>query len=67
MNNTEDFQSGQLPLVDDRQNHPGAGRLRGSSAESGRLGGQHPFVNAEECEYLVIEDDFPNGRPCLGK
>lgn len=22
-----------------------------------------PFVNAEECEYLVIEDDFPNGRP----
>ena len=25
------------------------------------------FVNAEECEYLVIEDDFPNGRPCLEK
>lgn len=24
-----------------------------------------PFVNAEECEYLVIEDDFPNGRPQL--
>lgn len=24
-----------------------------------------PFVNAEECEYLVIEDDFPNGRPAL--
>ena len=23
------------------------------------------FVNAEECEYLVIEDDFPNGRPQL--
>jgi len=23
------------------------------------------FVNAEECEYLVIEDDFPNGRPNL--
>ena len=22
-----------------------------------------PFVNAEECEYLVIEDWFPNGRP----
>lgn len=21
-----------------------------------------PFVNAEECEYLVIEDEFPNGR-----
>lgn len=24
-----------------------------------------PFVNAEETEYLVIEDNFPNGRPCL--
>lgn len=23
------------------------------------------FVNAEECEYLVIEDKFPNGRPAL--
>lgn len=26
-----------------------------------------PFVNAEECEYLVIEDEFPNGRPALEK
>ncbi len=26
-----------------------------------------PFVNAEECEYLVIEDKFPNGRPELEK
>lgn len=26
-----------------------------------------PFVNAEECEYLVIEDSFPNGRPPLEK
>ena len=26
-----------------------------------------PFVNAEECEYLVIEDAFPNGRPALDK
>lgn len=26
-----------------------------------------PFVNAEECEYLVIQDVFPNGRPCLEK
>ena len=25
------------------------------------------FVNAEECEYLVIEDAFPNGRPALEK
>lgn len=24
-----------------------------------------PFVNAEECEYLVIEDAFPGGRPPL--
>ena len=24
-----------------------------------------PFVNAEESEYLVIEDAFPNGRPAL--
>lgn len=24
-----------------------------------------PFVNAEECQYLVIEDSFPNGRPAL--
>ncbi len=26
-----------------------------------------PFVNAEESEYLVIEDKFPNGRPALEK
>ena len=26
-----------------------------------------PFVNAEECQYLVIEDAFPNGRPELEK
>lgn len=26
-----------------------------------------PFVNAEVCEYLVIEDWFPNGRPKLEK
>ncbi|MCM1112962.1 MAG: mannitol dehydrogenase family protein [Muribaculum sp.] len=24
-----------------------------------------PYVNAEKCEYLVIEDAFPNGRPPL--
>lgn len=24
-----------------------------------------PFVNAEQAEYLVIEDHFPNGRPVL--
>ncbi len=26
-----------------------------------------PFVNAEESQYLVIEDKFPNGRPALDK
>lgn len=26
-----------------------------------------PFVNAEACEYLVIEDSFPNGEPELEK
>lgn len=26
-----------------------------------------PFVNAEEPQYLVIEDSFPNGRPPLEK
>lgn len=26
-----------------------------------------PFVNAEECEYLVIEDAFPNGKPPLNQ
>ena len=26
-----------------------------------------PFVNAEEAQYLVIEDRFPNGRPALEK
>ena len=26
-----------------------------------------PFVNAEECEYLVIEDAFSNGKPALDK
>jgi fructuronate reductase len=26
-----------------------------------------PFVNAESAHYLVIEDDFPNGRPPLDR
>lgn len=26
-----------------------------------------PFVNAEETQYLVIEDAFPNGRPALDR
>ncbi|MDR0916332.1 MAG: mannitol dehydrogenase family protein [Oscillospiraceae bacterium] len=29
-------------------------------------GGRHAsFVNAEETQYLIVEDDFPNGRPPL--
>ncbi len=32
---------------------------------SGRNSLAAPFVNAEELEYLVIEDAFPNGRPAL--
>lgn len=31
-----------------------------------KRGGQYaPFVNAEACEYLVVEDNFVNGRPPL--
>lgn len=26
-----------------------------------------PYVNAEEPQYLVVEDNFPNGRPALEK
>lgn len=26
-----------------------------------------PFVNAEKAQYLVVEDNFPNGRPQLDK
>ena len=26
-----------------------------------------PFVNAEEAQYLVVENNFPNGRPALEK
>ena len=26
-----------------------------------------PFVNAEVAQYLVVEDQFPNGRPALEK
>lgn len=37
--------------------------IRGVKASSGQY--LTPYVNAEECEYLVIEDWFPNGRPAL--
>lgn len=32
---------------------------------TGRRSFVAPFVNAEEAQYLVIEDAFPNGRPPL--
>lgn len=40
--------------------------------DHGAIGGENhpasaPFVNAEEAELLVIEDDYPNGRPPLEK
>lgn len=37
--------------------------IRGVTASNGRY--LTPYVNAEECEYLVIEDWFPAGRPAL--
>lgn len=33
--------------------------------KSARGGEYAPFVNAEKCEYLVVEDAFANGRPPL--
>ena len=33
--------------------------------QSSRGGHYAPFVNAEKTEYLVVEDDFANGRPPL--
>ncbi|MCR5757941.1 MAG: mannitol dehydrogenase family protein [Selenomonas sp.] len=35
--------------------------------KSRRGGWYSPFVNAEELEYLVVEDNFANGRPLLEK
>ena len=34
---------------------------------TGRRSFVAPFVNAEEAQYLVIEDAFPNGRPPIDK
>ncbi len=43
-----------------------ADRIEGlEKAVTGKNTWVAPFVNAEECQYLVIEDAFPNGRPAL--
>ena len=43
----------------------------GFEGAEGRMTGKNtyiaPFVNAEEAQYLVIENAFPNGRPPLEK
>ena len=46
---------------------PGPAASVAAMLEKDGLPAGTPFVNAEESEYLVIEDDFPNGRPCLEK
>ncbi|HCI74072.1 MAG TPA: mannitol dehydrogenase family protein, partial [Lachnospiraceae bacterium] len=46
---------------------PGPADAVAAMLEKDQLPADTPFVNAEESEYLVIEDDFPNGRPCLEK
>ncbi|MCR5137128.1 MAG: mannitol dehydrogenase family protein [Oscillospiraceae bacterium] len=46
---------------------PGPDASVAAMLEQDGLAAGTPFVNAEESEYLVIEDDFPNGRPCLEK
>ena len=46
---------------------PGPDPVIGSLIAEDGLSSRTPFVNAEESEYLVIEDDFPNGRPPLEK
>jgi len=39
--------------------------VEGLESAVGGHANSSPFVNAEETEYLVIEDAFPNGRPPL--
>lgn len=46
---------------------PGPDASVASMLEKDGLPAETPFVNAEESEYLVIEDSFPNGRPPLEK
>ena len=57
------------PRPDDRIRHllemDGVEDLSVRSGASGSAAA--PFVNAEECEYLVVEDAFPGGRPPLEK
>ena len=46
---------------------PGPDASVSAMLEADGLPAGTPFVNAEESEYLVIEDNFPNGRPALEK
>ena len=46
---------------------PGPDAAVGAMLRTDGLPEGTPFVNAEETEYLVIEDRFPNGRPALEK
>ena len=46
---------------------PGPDASVSAMLEADGLEAGTPFVNAEESEYLVIEDNFPNGRPALEK
>ena len=46
---------------------PGPDSSVSAMLEKDGLAAGTPFVNAEESEYLVIEDNFPNGRPPLEK
>jgi len=46
---------------------PGPDKSIESLLEADGIEGTLRFANAEETGYLVIEDDFPNGRPALEK
>ena len=46
---------------------PGPDASVSAMLEADGLEAGTPFVNAEESEYLVIEANFPNGRPALEK
>lgn len=52
----EDYLVNKLGIEDAKRIDRGAGRPALA-----------PFVNSEEAEYLVIEDDFVNGRPAFEK
>lgn len=53
------------PAVEEMLNRLGVEDMAPIKTEKGTY--IAPFVNAEETEYLVVEDDFPAGRPPLEK